>query len=505
MSTPEDPMAGTPPFGVGTPAGRRARARRHAASRPARGRWAALVTVVVVVVGAAVVDAAHPVSSAPPAVGSSDGVPVAAAGSYSSSAFCAGGTGTAAGTTVYLANTTTKVVSGVMTVVGPVGGGGVGPTTHRAVSVPALGTAAVNPAAGLPAGSNASVLSFAGGGVAVSQVVSGPGGWSTAPCASQVSPQWAFAGGSTAAGNLLTLSLLNPTAVESVVNVSFLTEAGVVDPQAYQGLIVPPGQLVTENVGDFVQDANQIATVVTAQSGALVSTEFEQWSPGGTGGLSLRLGSPTLSTTWQFAQTTAMPGSTVDFTLANPGNAPATTTLTFGLSSGSVEPLHTVVPPRSVAVVAASSTPGLPHQVPFAVTVDAGEPIVVGRSVLAPDGSGAPVWGSSAGTVTATGHWVVAGPGVRGAPGAPGATMQSLAVADPGTSTVRVSLTRLGQRHPFSTFAVVPGGLSVLGADQVGGLATFLVSSSGPVSVEADAAPTGAPGVVSSTGFPRPG
>jgi hypothetical protein len=505
MTTPPDPAVGTPTADDGAPPGRRGRPPRHSASRQVRGRWAALVAVAVTVAVVAGVDAALPVSPAAPSVGSTDGVPVAAAGSYSSSAFCAGGTGTAAATTIYLTNTTARPVSGVMTSTAAPGGSGAAPTTHRALSVPALGSAAVNPAGGLPAGSNASMFTFAGGGVAVSQVVSGPGGWSTAPCATQTSSQWAFAGGSTAGGNLLTLSLLNPAPTEAVVNITFLTDAGVVDPQAYQGLTVPPGQLVTENVGDFVQDANNVATLVTAQSGDLVSTEFQQWSPGGTGGLSLRLGSPALATIWQFAQTTAMTGATVDFYLANPGNAPATATITFGLSSGSVEPLHPVVAPRSVAVVVTSAIPGLPHQVPYAVMVDASQPIAVGRSVLAPGGSTAPVWGSSPGTVTTTGLWVVPGPGVPSAPGSAGATVHSLAVANPGTAPVRVRITRLGDRLPFTTLAVVPGGLSVLGANQVGGLATYLVSSSGPVNVEEDSAPTGAPGVVSSTGFPLSG
>ncbi len=465
----------------------------------------ALAAVAVTVVVVAVVDAAAPAPPAPAPAATADGVALSSAGSYSSSAFCAGGTGTAAVTTVYLTNTTAKAVAGEMTAVGPAGSAGTAPTTHRALTVPPFGTAAVDPADGLPAGSNAASFTFAGGGVAASQVVSGPNGWSTAPCASQTSAQWVFAGGSTATGNALTLSLFNPAAVESVVNVSFLTDAGVVNPQAYQGLTIPPGQLVTENVGDFVQNANDIATVVTAQSGTVVSTELQQWSSGATGGLSLRLGSPALSTTWRFAQTTAMPGATVDFYLANPGSTSASATITFGFSSGSVEPQQVAVAARSVAAVTASGIPGLPHQVPYAVTVDASQPIAVGRSVLASGGSSPPVWGSSPGTVTVAGRWLVPGPGVPGAPGTAGATVRSLAVADPGSGPVTVGLSRLGQVRPFATFTVLPGDLRVLGANQVGGLATYLVSSSGPVDVEEDSAPAGAPGVVSSTGVPLSG
>ena len=77
-------------------------------------------------------------------------------------------------------------VSGVMTTVSPAPSGGAVPTVHRTVTVPALGTLTVDPAVGLPAGSNASLVSFAGGGVVASQVVSGANGWSTAPCASRI-------------------------------------------------------------------------------------------------------------------------------------------------------------------------------------------------------------------------------------------------------------------------------------------------------------------------------
>ncbi len=501
MTTPEHPTGAPPVDEATSPAGRDRRP-RHAVLRPVRRRWTAIIVAAATVTAVAVVDAAAPFPAAPSVAGAFDAVPVIPDGAYSSSAFCAGGTGTAAATTVYLTNTTKRTVSGVMITVGPAGAGGTVPSTRRALSVPPLGRAVVNPADGLPTGSNASMFTFAGGGVAASQVVSGPGGWSTAPSASQSSSQWAFAGGSTAQGNLLTLSLLNPAAAESVVNISFLTDIGVIAPQAYQGLVVPPGQLVTENVGDFVQNANAIATLVTAQSGTLVSTEFQQWSPGGSGGLSLRLGSPSLSDTWRFAQTTAVQGSTVDFYLANPGSGPAVATISFDLASGSVEPQQVEVAARSVAVFAASATAGLPHQVPYAVTVASSQPIVVGRSVLAPAGSTAPVWGSSSGIVTVTGHWLVPAPGVTNAPGTSGATVESLAVANPGPSPATVDVSRLGENHPVSTFSTPPGGVTVLGAGQVGGLSTYSVSSSAPVNVEEDSGPSGAPGVVASTGLP---
>jgi hypothetical protein len=467
-----------------------------------QGRWAAIISVAVVVIGVAVVGAVLPVSSASPVPGTGDGVPVPPAGAYSSSAFCSVGTGTAANSTIYLTNSTAGSVRGVMTSIGPASSAGTVPTVRRELSVPAHGTSAVDPTSGLPAGSNSSSFVFAGGGVVASQVVAGPNGWSTAPCASQISQKWAFAGGSTSAGNSLALSLFNPGASEVAINVTFLTGSGLITPQAYQGLMIPAGQMVVENVGDFVQNATDIATLVTAQSGALVSTEFQQWSSGATGGVSLRLGSPQLSTTWRFAQTTTVPHSTVNFYLANPTTAPVVATITLGLSSGSVVPRNVVLPPTAVTVVATSGTAGVPQQIPYAVTISASAPIVAGRSVQAPSGATPPVWGSSSGTGTAADRWLVPGPGVAKAPGTANATVESLAVANPGMAAASVTVTRLDGARPAARFTVAPHQLAVLGASQVGGLSALTVSSSQPVNVEEDSGPAGAPGVVSSTGFP---
>ena len=478
------------------------RAPRRPAPGPVRRRWAALVTVVGIVVVVGVVSAAASTPSAPPAPGTADGVRIAPVGAFSSSAFCVDGVGSAAATTIYLTNSGRRAVTGIMTSTGVSTGGA--PIVYRSVTVPARGTVAVNPAAGLPAGSTASSFVFAGGGVVASQVVSGPAGWSTAPCASEVSPQWAFAGGSTSSGNTLTLDLFNPTATVAAVNISFLTGSGTVVPQAYQGLSIAPGQLVEENVGDYVQNDADIATLVTAESGAPVATELQQWSSASAAGLSLRLGAPALSSTWRFAQSTALSGSTVSFSLANPSQATVAATVDVGLSSGTVLPHKVLVAPQSIVTVT-SGTTGLPQQVPFALTVTATAPIVVGRSVQAASGAAPPTWGSSSGTVTLANRWLIPAPGIPAVPGTSGASIASVAVANPGPSVARVEITSNGADHPVAVFDVQPGRMTMLGDTTITGLSTLVVTSTQPVNVEEDSAPTGAPGVVSSTGFPFTG
>jgi hypothetical protein len=481
--------------------------------RSASRRLIAVLGVAVIVVGVAVIDGALTAPAAPTAIGALDGAPIVPAGAYSSSAFCTGGaTGGAdglAGTTLYLTNTTSVPVNGVMTSqVAPGTGAGAAskgtpaPPSQRTLVVPARGSAAVNAGAGLPAGSLSTSFAFDGGGVAVNQVVSGPNGWSTAPCASHTSDSWYFAGGSTATGNSLTLDLFNPTASHAVVDVSFLTSSGVVVPSTYQGLDIPPGQVVAENVGDYVQGQGEIATVVSAQSGSVVADQLQQWSAGATGGVSLRLGSPATSSSWQFAQTTDAAQGTVTFHLANPGSAPAVATLAIGTSTLKVSPVQVSVPARSVSTFVASGSKHLPPQTPYAVTVHSTQPIVVGRSVQAPPGSAPPVWGASAGTTTTATHWLVPAPGVPGAPGTVGAGVDSLGVANPGGSPSRVMVTVAGTGAPVATFVVPPGSVTVLGSAAVGGLRSFDVTATAPVVVEEDSGPAGAPGVVSSAGVP---
>jgi hypothetical protein len=481
------------------------RAPRRPTPGPVRRRWAALITVVGIIVVVGVVSAVASTPSAPPAPGTADGVRIAPVGAFSSSAFCVAGVGTAATSTIYLTNSSSRAVTGTMTSTSVSTSGA--PSVRTPIMVPARYTAAVDPATGLPAGSTASSFVFAGGGMVASQVVSGPSGWSTAPCASEVSPMWAFAGGSTSPGNTLLLDLFNPAASEAVVNISFLTGSGTVVPQPYQGLSIAPGQLVEENVGDYVQNAADIATLVTAESGAPVATELQQWSSASAVGLSLRLGAPSLSSTWRFAQSTAVTGtsgSTVSFHLANPSRVPVTATLEVGLSSGTVLPHKVVIAPQSIVAVT-SGTTGLPQGAPFALTVTSTAPIVAGRSVLAASGATPPTWGSSSGTVTLANRWLVPAPGIPSVPGTSGASIDSVAVANPGPSVARVEITISGAHHPFAVFDVEPGRMTMLSDSRITGLPTLLVTSTQPVDVEEDSAPTGAPGVVSSTGFPFTG
>jgi hypothetical protein len=476
-------------------------ARRRRAQRPVAGRTAAIVTAAVVLLGVAAVSALAPPPAATPAPPAGDGVTVPPADAHASSFFCVTGAGADAGsgaaTTVSLVNSTGSAAVGIESAVGTSGGS---PVRTRVV-VPARGALTVNPAAGIPSGATASSFAFARGGVTGTAVVSGPQGWSVAPCMTQVSSQWDFAGGSTASG-LLDLSLYNPTAASAVVDVTFLTTDGtVLDPQSYEGIALGAGQVVDETLGSYVQNQGIVSTLVEATSGAVVATELDQMAVPAGSGLALLNGTPGPASTWRFAQTTAVAGGSVTLAVANPGGSTVTADVTAGLPGATVVPHQLTVPPRTVTTYVVSSVAGWPLGSPYSLTVSATGPVVVGRTVIAPPGGTPPQAGIAPGTTTTASSWLVAGPGAPGLPSAPGGAIASLAVANPGPSSVEVSVRALGGGRPLATANVPADSVAVFGSAQVGGLRPLVVTASGPVTVEAEGTPTAAPGVVSWSGF----
>jgi hypothetical protein len=378
---------------------------------------------------------------------------------------------------------------------------GASPVIAR-VTVPARGTAVVQPAVGLPVGGTASAFSFAGGGVTGTAVVAGPHGWSTAPCANQVASQWDFACGSTTAG-LLDLSLNNPTAAPAVADVTFLTTNGtVIEPQPYQGIPVGPGGLVIEGLDAYVQNQPVVATFVQATSGALVATELDQMVVSAGTGLALLAGTQGPSTSWRFAQTTVVQGGTVTLDVANPGTAPITAHISVGLPGATVVPYNLPLPGRTVVPLAVSSIAGWPLGSPYSLTVNAPAPIVVGRTVTAPAGGASPQAGITSGTTVVSSKWLVVGPGVPGQPSIAGGVINSLAVQNPWSHPVDVTVTPLAGGRPMAMARIAAGRVVMFGPDQVGGLKPLIVTATDPVTVETDDGPTGAPGIAGSSGFP---
>jgi hypothetical protein len=466
-----------------------------------RARPALVLVVVAAVALGGVIDAVvgHALPARAEAVGTAVvGAPEAGA----SASFCAGGTagaGQPADPVVYLTNTGAKPVRGAMRTVAARHAAASG--SHATMlTVPARSTVAVDPTPGVPTGPVAASFVFDGGGVVASQLVRGPGGWAAAPCATRPAQSLVFAGGSTAGGSALTLSLLDPTAAPAVVDVTFLTPSGAVVPAPYQGIDLAPGQLVSEDVGTYVQNAGAVATLVTTESGSVVADELEQWSGGA--GLSLWLGARGARASWSFADTTATAGGGLTVTVANPGEAATTATVSFELGQASVVPRRVVVPGRALATVDLTSSGGLPVSTPFGVVVTARAPVVVARTVTAPSAAAPPRTGAWPGVGAPARQWLVPGPAPVGPGPLAGVAPSDLAVADPGRAPVDVTVVSLATGRTVDRLVVAGDGVGVVAGGKLTAAGPVVVRASAPVAVEAQAVPAGAPGVVVVTAVP---
>jgi hypothetical protein len=471
-----------------------------------------LVVVVAVIAGVAVAVATR--GSAPASAGSSGGPSalVSAPDSESSAWYCTGmttATGGAPGALV-LTNTTSAPVNASIAAVSNAGA-----LEHVTVSVP--GDSAVSPSVpSLSSGSwQADTVTVAGGGVAVSQSVHGPAGWGVAPCQSSTAANWYFAGGTTADSDSLFVSLLNPTSSPVVVDLSFITPTGSVHPINYQGVVLPPGQVVVENVASEVQNTPTVSTVVTARTGRVVASELQVFS-GSSSGLSVVPGvaQPTLH--WAIPQSAEKAGGSSEIDVFNPGSSPVAVRVHLRLASGPLAPLSADVEPGSTWVVATGKQTRIPAGAPYSVIVDAsgGAGVVVNRTVQAPGSAASPQAGLAPGVAgfsmtSPTGEWVVAPPGTAAKPAVGGATRNSLALSNTSGApvTYRVFAVTTSRQRLLASGTLAPGLFSLVPAADLtaAGFDPIVVRADGSLGVSEDLTPSGALGVVTMPGIPLAG
>lgn len=444
---------------------------------------------------------------------------VAPPASYSSTWYCVGGTSSANGeanNVFELTNAGASSVRGTMSLVMPGAAAVVVP-----LSIPATKEVALSPRLFASGRWDAATFDFDAGGVGVVQTAAGPNGWTAAPCETSVSPNWYFAGGSTAGGSTLALSLYNPTATDAAVDLTFDTPTGPIEPPppSYQGVVVPAGQVVVENIGDFVQQRDAVATIVQAVFGQVVAAETEAWSassasaaapagaPAPAEGLSLIQGAPSPSSRWTFPSAVDSTGATVSFHLFNPSASMVQATFAAALASGSAEPISLQVPPRTDDLLVASTLTRIPANVLYSasVTTSGSQGLVVSRTVRAAPGQPSPRWGDELGLAGTATDWLLPAPGTPGAPGIAGAAIADVVLTNPGIGPVRVRVSALGGAPlpPRAAAMTIPaGGLALLTRGQIGSLRALRVSGTGEIVVAEDEIPAGMVGVVGLPGLP---
>ncbi len=456
-------------------------------------------------------------SQAQAAVQSSDVTPSMA---LSTSWFCAGATGApgsvASGELVF-DNAKGQAVAGTVQLVSPSGYG-----TKMTVSVPAGGTTTlVERFPGLHGQAATAwvgaIVTLYGGMASVNQVVDTPEGSASQPCASSASTRWYFVDGATLRNASDHISLLNPYPVDAIADLSFTTDQGQEDPNAFEGVVVPADGLTVLNLGSHLRIRDHIAVTVNARTGRIVAfqTELVTRPPkgatfigpsGGTGpssglnpaarvpGVTLGLGATKRTTSAWWPEGSDGAGFYESYVVYDPGPSPARLSLSLvaqgaGNSAGSSSQL--TVGPYGTATVSTNGEPWSLPGVAYAVHLVSTNrvPVVAERSVVASAPSADRGLAVLLGQAQTSTTWLAAGTSAMAPTKHRGQVW--LEVANPGRTAAVVGVEALageGLATAAGTTVIHVAAGSRAGAELPASTArdALVVKSSQPVLVEED-------------------
>jgi len=421
--------------------------------------------------------------------------------------YCAAGTasdGGRANLTVVVANVGETEVEGSITWY-PVGGEPV----VTSIEVPASGVERAAAVDALSADVVSAVVDVRGGGVAVEHVISGERGASVAPCASDASPTWYFANGTTERDSLQVLALFNPFPDDAIVDITFATEEGRDEPAALSGLPVPAGSTSLVSVHDHVRRRAVTATAVVARSGRLVVDRIQSFDGAlGRRGVSLALGAPRAAESWTFPEGFWTDGLSEEWHVFNPGDVDANVSLELVPTGGDpIEPVDVTVPARGQITLLAGEIDRVAAGIGHTSSIRSldGVPVIAERSLDARPPIDRRGWTSTLGSPVAAARWVFP------LGEASGNTDEWIVVHNPSPGAVTFSVVALAGGQTIAIdglqdLPVGPGGrVAVRLGDHIErSPLPVLVSATGDVVVERDLYRVDAAGISSLIGIPLP-
>lgn len=254
-------------------------------------------------------------------------------GALTGSWFCPGVPATGedgVGGAVVVSNRASDLLEGRFTVLSPEGVAAeqsftVEPWSQSTVDVDAFVTAAFASV----------VVEIDGGQGFVEQIATHPAGESIAPCADDTSSEWHLADGFTAGGSTETLVLTNPYDDLVLTDLTFSTDAGFSEPNAFKGFSVPPNSVKVIPIAELGnRDEPIIAASITTRSGRLVVGRAQHFTGAGRLGYDMSLAAPALREQWWFADGERGDGITETFSIYNPtDNDVSVTPFFLGLPS----------------------------------------------------------------------------------------------------------------------------------------------------------------------------
>jgi len=484
-----------------TPATARRRRRRRLTPR----RWLPFLALSALVVGATVLE--PELSTVDPAqldssLDRSTLPAVTGPDALSTAWYCAGGT--AAGSeglaelTILLANDAPIGATADVTFLTAEGQAG----EVETLSVPAHGRARVAAAERVEAEWVGAVVEVHGGRVAVDREVIGSLGFDAAPCSTEAADRWYVASGATVRGSELYLSLFNPFADATSVDVTFATNTGRRAPRALRGFSIPGRSVRVVRVGEIVTDRSTVAATVRARIGRVVVDRIQTFD--GTGdavtgegeaaaatpapkGLISTPASPVRADRWVIPGGRVAEGVRTQIAVYNPGSAAAEVDVVVSYQDPqrypSPAPIGISVPAREQVIVDLNDQPDVLAETDLWVDVRSleGVPVVAERVSTFGDPSSRQGAAATLGNPVAATRWLVtqAGP-TRLRSG----TVQ---VVNPGSTEARVTVLTLadGDRRELTSAAVVvpAGDRRSLDLGSAARAASVVVASSEPVVV----------------------
>ena len=326
------------------------------------------------------------------------------------------------------------------------------------------------------------VVEAAGGRAVVSHELSDGDDLTVEPCTRTTGTDWYFASGTTVEGTAQNLALFNPFADDAIVDITFLTDTGVQEPDGLQAVVVPRRSRITIPVQDSVLRQQRVATHVSARLGRVVaerSQVFDGTVPdaGPTRqGLAVSLGSEAPATTWRLPAGTTTGGGIGTLALANFSEVEARVEVQVVMVDGqTLQPETVRVPSRGV--VTTEVTTRLPTGTNYAVVATAvdteGRHVPFVAELLASWSPSSDTTGlaSTQGTSVTARRWVVP------RPDADLDVEAFLTVYNPGTGRVSVVL------RGGSSLEIAPGEAKVVGVALDDAAAALVVTAPQPIVV----------------------
>ncbi len=227
-----------------------------------------------------------------------------------------------------------------------------------------------------------------GGGGFVEQIARHPAGDAVAACSNAASSSWYFADGFTADDSTEQIVLTNPSPDSAIVDIGFVTSAGVRNPSALQGYPVPGHSVQVVELG--ARDEPMLAAQVVATRGRVVAGRAQHYLGAGRLGFSMALGAPSLTSQAWFVDGESGEGITEQYAVFNPTDQDVTVNAVFlGLpaTEGFANDTELEVPKGEVVVLSTDDVEGLPvgrHGAVFSTLASAS--IVVERIISRPAG-----------------------------------------------------------------------------------------------------------------------